>query len=137
MRTLALLFALVALGCTSSYEVFEIPYSYLDQPEYERVEVRFRNTFRYDVCLVPEFWPNKAGAIDQARGLVFLVIDGKRFSIRNINTGYCPGCFIRVAPGEEVVAYIPYTDFDLPKELYSLKKTLVFSPKGERCSGRR
>lgn len=134
MRKLLLLLALVTMGCVATSTLSRIPYEYVDHPASRRIELRYRNLKRFPVCLLPEFWPNEGGAIDQARGRVFLIVDGKRFSIKDINTGYCPGCAIRVESGQEVVSYIPYRFFDLPEELYDRRKELVFSPQGDRCS---
>jgi hypothetical protein len=105
----------------------DIDYDYFDRPEKQRVEIRFRNPFPYEVCLDDDIWPNETGALNQAADWVFLVVDGKKFSIRNINTGYCPnGCSTRVPAGEEIVSFIPYTDFDLPEDLYEKPKKLIF-----------
>jgi len=128
------LLAAVSVGCHSTARPFEIHYTFTDHPNEHRIGVKFVNDRPYDVCLSPEFWPNRAGKIDQASDEVYLIIEGRRFPIVEFNTGYCPStCDTRVAPGEEVQSYIPYRDFGVPENLSASSKELEFSPLAYKC----
>ncbi len=37
--------------------------------------------------------------------------DGRRFSIREENTGYCPDCQIRIPARSSITATLPYAQF--------------------------
>ena len=134
MRCFCLAIALLLSGCAGARGLNPIEYRFLDVPEERRIEVVFHNYLGYTVCLSPDTWPNQAGKIDQASEYVFLMIDGRRFPIEDFNTGYCPGCWLQVSPGETVTASIPYSDFGVPKDLENLEKDLVLSPVACRCS---
>jgi hypothetical protein len=131
-----LLSALLGVACTSTGRLFPIGYDFVDLPGERRIEIRYRNQFVYAVCLLPEFWPNKAGKIDHASGEVFLVIAGRHFQIEEFNTGYCPDCPLRVEPGKEVRARIEYEAFAVPESLAGEEKRLQFAPRGYRCDPR-
>jgi len=138
LRLLFLSFALVEVACASSGTLFPIEFGFQDIPEERRVAVTYSNTLEHTVCLLPEFWPNQAGKINQASGLVFLVVGEERFDIENFNTGYCPtGCALRVGPGEVVRAFIEYQSFGLPESLVREEKRLEFAPKAFRCKPER
>jgi len=126
-------FALTACA-TAAHSSF-IEYGFFDQPEQQRLELRYRNETKQTMCLAPEHWPNRAGKINQASDVVFLIVGSERFPIQDFNTGYCRGdeCSLRVAPGEEVAAFIPYADFKLPERLWREAKTLEFRPQAYAC----
>lgn len=118
MRMLSsFLVALLGTSCVSTSGLFPIEYAFTDMPEKRRIELRYHNTSEQTVCLLPEFWPNQAGKINQASGEVFLLVGDRRFAIEDFNTGYCPDCRLAVAPGETVRASIGYDAFDLPEAL--------------------
>jgi len=128
------LLAVLSVSCVSSRgSLFPIDFEFIDVPDERRIELRYRNELAYTVCLLPEFWPNKAGKIDQASGQVFLVVGDQRFAIEEFNTGYCPDCSLRVGPGEIVEASIGYDAFSLPESLVTEEKHLEFVPKAYRC----
>jgi len=130
------LISLLGVGCVSSGGLFPIDYEFIDHPNERRVAIRYRNDSTHTVCLLPEFWPNQAGKINQASREVFLVVGKERFAIEEFNTGYCPDCALRVGPGEEVVASIGYNLFGLPESLVEKEKYLEFRPKAYRCGHR-
>ena len=136
VRLILVLVAAMGLGCATSTEIFPIVYEFVDLPEQRRIELSYRNDRGVAVCLTPEFWPNHAGKIDQASDIIFLVVGDHRFPIEEFNTGYCPGCAVRVEPGETVRATIVYESFGVPDALANKEKRLIFTPKASRCDRR-
>jgi hypothetical protein len=121
-------------GCATSSQLFPLSYTYIDQPEQKRIEVRYRNSDPQGRCVLPEHWPNQGGKIDQAGDTVFLVVAGRRFTLEPFNTGYCPGgCATFVAPGQQIVGFISYRDFLLPAELELAAKRLELAARGFSC----
>lgn len=112
-----------------------IPYQYEDSFALKAFRLTYRNDSKKAVCLTPDNWPNVAGKLDQASSRVWVEIDGRngRYVMKDFNTGYCPQCALRVAPGESITGIIPYGEFLIPGELYSAKKTLHFQPQGLSC----
>lgn len=138
MRFYPIFAALFLVSCISTSALIPVQYELIDDPGQARVELRYRNDSDHTMCLLPEHWPNAAGKIHSASDTVFLIVGGQRFPIEEFNTGYCPqGCATRVAPGEEVIAFIPYSDFDLPESFRNKPKELQFSPKAFRCEPQR
>ena len=129
---------LLTLGCASGFhEPDPVPINYRmrDIPVQHRIELIYRNDSTSDVCLSSGNWPNPAGNIDQASGYVFLKVGAMRFPIKEFNEGYCPGgCGVRVSPGEQLLAFIPYSAFGVPEDLVGEEKTLEFSPVGFKCN---
>lgn len=136
-RALVFLATLLTIGCATSGKLFLIEYEFSDKPTQERIELRYTNGLRRTVCLVPEYWPNSAGKIDATPGTFVLVVGQERFPIERFNTGYCPRCATPVAPGETIIATIPYADFHLPPSLVKEAKSLEFVPKGFHCRNKR
>lgn len=125
---------LTTFGCATASQVFPLTYTYNDQPEHRRVEVRYRNTSPQGLCVLPEHWPNQGGKIDQDGDSVFLVVDKRRFPLRPFNTGYCPGgCTTYVPTRHEIVGYISYRDFDLPADMEAADKRLELPAHGFPC----
>lgn len=138
MRCLRILGIVVLLvDCAGATKLLPMHCEVTDIPQEKRIELRYRNPLRETVCLTPDQWPNAAGKIDQAGDYVFVVIDGKRYPMVSFNTGYCPSCVTRVAPGEEVLASLSYDDFGIPDKLVTRPKRLVFSPVAFVCGHRR
>ena len=127
------LVAVMGVGCVTSMSIFPIEYKLVDLPEERRIELSYRNDREDAVCLVPQFWPNQAGKIDNASDEVFLVVGDQRFAIEEFNTGYCPACYLRVEPAETVRATIGYNSFGIPDYLVNEEKRLEFTPMGARC----
>lgn len=133
--------AIVALGlatlsCATASQLLPLDYTYNDQPQQKRIEVRYRNVSPQGLCVLPEHWPNPGGKIDQNGDAVFLVVGGRRFPLEPFNTGYCPGgCATYVAPGQEIVGFIRYRDFGLPADLEVAGKRLELAARGFSCPG--
>ncbi|CAN7451712.1 hypothetical protein LJR164_002955 [Phenylobacterium sp. LjRoot164] len=127
-------FGLATAGCVTTSQLFPLAYTYNDEPEQKRIEVRYRNTTPRGVCLLPEHWPNKGGKIHQDGDTAFLVVEGRRFALEPFNTGYCPnGCATYLAPGQEIGGFLSYRDFGLPADLEVGEKTLEFAALGFYC----
>lgn len=133
-RLLLLSLSAAILGCaTTSYSSF-IEYRMIDQPDEQRLELRYKNDSERAMCLGPEQWPNATGKLNQMGDAVFLVVGNERFPVSDFNTGYCPDdCSQSVAPGEEIVSQISYVDFKLPDRLRFERKTLEFHPQAYPC----
>ena len=115
MRIIIMITVAILAGCATVPILVPIDYRYLDQPDLEGIELKYTNSSRRLMCLSQDQWPSKSGLIDQASDLMFLIVDGNRYQIKDTNMGYCiGGCPTYVAPGEEVKAFIPYSKFDLP-----------------------
>ncbi len=112
---------------------FQIDFELVDLPVEERIEIRYHNDQGQTVCLLPEFWPNKAGKIHQASDRVFLVVENQRFPIADFNTGYCPKCVLKVKPGDTVRASMSYSSFGVPEYLFPKAKQLVLNSKAFVC----
>lgn len=138
MKTLTLILIVTVLSsCTTNTKMVVINYQYTDNTREKSIQLSFINHEKHAVCLSPEDWPNEGHKINHASGELFLIIGDKRFPIQDFNTGYCPkGCEIRVNPGEETFATIPYSEFNLPTSLYGEKKILAFQPIGQKCKMR-
>lgn len=130
---LALLVASTVGGCAKQTEPVRIAYEVADAPAKERLEVSYRNASKTALCLYPTHWPNAGGKIDQASERVALLVEGERLPIEDFNTGFCPGCKLRVEPGETVSAFISYSDFKLPERLADEPKVLQFEPMAFDC----
>lgn len=124
----------VSSCATTSGQLQQLAYDFEDQPDHDRVVVRFRNGGKSGICMLPEHWPNQGGAIDQNGDRVFLHVAGRRFALRGFNTGYCPrGCSTYVAPGREISGFMAYSDFQLPSDLVRYPKQLEFKALGFTC----
>lgn len=127
-------FCLLLAGCAPTAQLMSVTYQFEDDPVREEVRVLFQNTTGRRVCLTPEHWPNAAGWLNQSADRVAIIVDGRRFPIRDWNTGYCPrGCAIEVEPDQQVSASIPYSNFELPDDHKRSEKTLQFAPVASRC----
>lgn len=130
------LLALLTAACATTSQVLPISYKFVDEPLQRQVSVSFTNTTNRLMCLSPENWPNQAGWIDQAEGRVFIEVGASRFSMQDFNTGYCPGCATRVAPGSTLTTTIPYMRFALPDDVVAKPKALSFTPYAVPCERR-
>jgi len=124
-----------AAGCaTTTSQLQPLAYNFEDQPDDSRVMVRYRNAGQSGICVLPEHWPNPGGAIDHDGDRVFLHVGGRRFALRDFNTGYCPeGCATYVGPGREISGFMAYRDFQLPSDLEDYPKRLEFKALGFSC----
>jgi len=127
-------FMLFFIGCatTSSTGVY-IDVSVKDDIENRRFVINFTNEGKIQLCLSPGMWPNSAGKLDYASDRVYILVKDKVFPLLDFNTGYCPGCALRVQSGDSIEGYISYTDFNLPIEYYQSEKKMTFSPVANAC----
>ncbi len=131
MRHFFIVFLLA--GCASNEALFDLDYQWKDEPRERYLLLTFNNNFDKTVCLLPEMWPNDQGKIDAADGSIYLEIEGNRYFLPNFNLGYCPGCVQEVKPSATVTARLNYSDFNIPFEVESRAKHLVFRPKAYLC----
>jgi len=132
MRVFAAAAALAA--CATTFDYVPINWQQFDNPEARRIDLSFRNDGKRAICFTASYWPDAYGKLDSMGGRVFLNVAEERFSIEEFNTGYCPkGCGRRVAPGEIITGFLPYSDFGLPERLVFEPKVLEFSPQGVEC----
>lgn len=130
----------IALLCLSAcasdpiLEAFPITYAVEDAPDQARIYLRYKNETQSPVCLYPTSWPDAHGRIDSAKGRAFVNVSGRKYTSVDFDTGYCPGCALRVQPGAEVVGFLNYSDFSLPHSDYHEKKSVSFAASGTRCS---
>jgi hypothetical protein len=122
------------IGCaTNPIEHVALSWRLVDHPEKSRIELFYRNDTGKTLCLSDDDWPNAEGKLNQMDDVVFLVVGSERFPIAYYEQ-YCPtGCSRRVIPGEEISAFIPYADFQLPERLRYEPKTLEFHPQAYVC----
>lgn len=122
------------VGCaTPSSKGLVIDVTLNDDIENHKFIVSFTNEFSYQLCLSPGMWPNNAGKLDFAKDRVYVNVKGEVFPVKDFNTGYCPGCTLRVQPGESIEGFISYSDFGMPKNLYESEKQLHFAPVATAC----
>ena len=69
------------------------------------------NPSNYDRCITSEGWPTRGGQLHFASKRVYVEDDGRRFPIRDENTGYCPDCQIRIPAKSSITATLPYVEF--------------------------
>lgn len=129
LRAAWLLLAIAA--CATVRAPVSIDYQYADRPGTKRIELMFHNTLATAVCVTPHNWPNSDGMLDSGRAL--LRVGAVTFPYKVFETGYCPGCEKRVAPGEKLAGFLRYEDFGLPENLTHEAKTLEFKPQGRVC----
>lgn len=126
---------LISACATTTGRLFPIEHITTDHPEAEQLEIAFSNDRDEPICLPDGVWPTRSGSINQASEYVALIVDGNRYPIADVNTGYCVGvCHLKVMPGETIHAFIPYRQFSLPNDLYVNEKRLIFSAVGYICS---
>jgi hypothetical protein len=129
-------FVLLFVGCASGTTTIPVNYQLIDIPDEERIELTWRNDTSSTLCLLQEAWPSSGGMVYQGSNRVFLIVDGQRFPMEPSYWGYCSpptACAVRVSPGEEVSASIPYRNFSLPIDLRYHPKTLEFSTIAVSC----
>ena len=128
-----MIYSLVLAACQSTGQTLPIEYTLADNFDNLAFDIAFRNTSGRAICLTPTHWPNSAGKLNQAEGLVAVTIHGQSFPISDFNTGYCPGCRTKVLPGQLVTASIPYSEFQIPNRFHDEQKVLTFNPVGSYC----
>lgn len=109
----------------------KISYELRDSPDEKRLYLTFINDKPKPICMGAENWPSN-GILLNDGNRVFLSVAGQKFSL-NPEQDYCPNCTIKVKPSMKSVAFLKYESFNLPDQLSSAKKELVFEPVGYRC----
>ncbi len=134
MQRLIITFILF-VGCSSvTDQIMIIPVSWHDNPDKKIIEISIHNQMDRAVCTDSQNWPNQAGRIHYASDIVKLVIDSANYKYRDFDTGYCPKCGNkRLPPGSTLNGTLSYDDFDIPKNIYNHKKTLIYELKGWYC----
>ena len=134
MKYISFIMIFLLSGCAVNKTArFRIEYEFIDNPAERRVELHYVNNYERTVCLSLDTWPNSSGAIGFASEHVILRINGTRYHMKEMNTGYCPGCVIKVAPGEKVIGTIPYELFMIPESLVFADKELELIVNGYFC----
>jgi hypothetical protein len=122
------------VGCVSVLTPLTVEYQTKDNPQMRRIDISYRNPYRFQVCLLREYWPDQSGAIESGERLAALRVEERRFPMLNFQFDYClPDCAIRVAPGQEVTGFLAYSSFELPEELYGKPESLNYYPVAYRC----
>ena len=133
---LVLVVTTIALAsCVTSRVLYwPLDYQSFDDLKGAKFMMSFRNVQKNDVCLSDSNWPNSSGNLNQMSDAVWLEVDGRRFPIADINTGYCTeNCAVRVHPGQTVNASLPYENFGLPSNLFKRPKKLHFDAFAFSC----
>ncbi len=105
--------ALVVLPACASRPDLEDrpPFEMGVEPTRSAFLVSLTNPSTYPRCITSESWPTRDGQMHFASERVFVEDDGSHFAIRDENTGYCPGCQIRIAAKSSITASLPYSEF--------------------------
>lgn len=138
MKTI-IFFAIFLAGCvvTQPQSLFKIDYSIADAPQEGRIYIKYKNNTERPTCLDPANWPTNQGEVDAGPDRILLNVAGHGYPLTQFDTGYCPGCSTRVEPGQELVGFMKYADFQLPPGDYDKAKTLSFTPVASYCSRKR
>lgn len=122
---------------TVEHRSIDISYIYTDNPVNERVDIYYKNSTDYQLCISREEWPNEFGNIHYGNAKAALIVNGKlRFNFVDYDMGYCNAaeCNLKLQVNEELKSFLHYADFDLPEELRFETKVLEFKPKAVICS---
>ncbi|HWW11691.1 MAG TPA: hypothetical protein VN018_04175 [Brevundimonas sp.] len=116
MRTTGFLIAaggaLAISACAIRPEIADRPPLELRvEPTGSAFQLSLANPSSYDRCIVQENWPTRGGQLHFASEQVFVEDDGRRFPIRDENTGYCLYCELRIPAGSSITATLPYAEF--------------------------
>jgi hypothetical protein len=120
-------------ACVSFDRRFSIDYEVVDDIKNESIMLYYTNTTEDVLCLSLGQWPNLKGVVDRSPDTVSLHVADQVFRIDYPETGYCAGCTTEAVPGQTVVGRLPYTKFQLPKELYTAPKELAMEVMVTRC----
>jgi hypothetical protein len=131
LKLIGLVLAAFALA-SSGPAPAPLPYQLIDRPEVDGLSLRFENKAKETVC-VREDWPFHSGPNG---GPVVLEVAGRRFPLRPIEWALCEkNCIDRLPTGNARGWNLPYTAFELPKELADAPKTVDASLMSESCKG--
>lgn len=81
------------------------------EPSESAFHLSLTNPSNHARCITSQSWPTRIGQMDFASERVYVEDDGRRFPIRDENTGYCPGCAVRIAARSSITASLPYSEF--------------------------
>lgn len=81
------------------------------EPAGSAFRLSLANPSNHDRCILSDTWPTRGGQLHFASERVYVDDDDRRFPIRDENTGYCPGCQIRVPAASSITAALPYAEF--------------------------
>lgn len=137
---LRILLASLVLSCCASSssataDFLLIEWRMVDNPARKVINLEYTNSLDKSVCMSVGDWPNRFGKVNQMSETTYLMVQQRRFPIRDFNTGYCvgEGCTIRVVSKMTIYAVIPYEEFDLPDELRYERKSLIYPVTGNFC----
>ena len=119
----------------SSLEYVSVKVVSQDDQSADVLTLRYVNNDHRTICFSNDTWPTPTGTMHYAQDSVWLTIFDDRYPIRKFNVGKCLGetCLIKLAPGDEITATIPYTEFELEPGLYDSPKQLTFPLTGWIC----
>ena len=105
--------ALIVLSACASLPVIadRPPLDLSVEPGESAFRLSLANPSGDDRCIASDLWPTRGGQLDFASERVYVEDDGRRFSIRDENTGYCPDCQVRVPANSSITATLPYSEF--------------------------
>lgn len=131
-----IILGLSVAGCVTAqnYSLFNIKYTITDSPNESRIYIKYKNDTGKRICIDPANWPSSHGQIDSGKGRVLLEVSGKIYTTEDFDTGYCPGCFVKVDSGHDLLGFFNYSDFQLPRSDYYKEKVLTFSPTAGQCN---
>jgi hypothetical protein len=127
-------------ACVAAVEhptAFPVEYAVKDVPKEGKIYITYTNITNKDICLSSAEWPNEHGSIDYAKDRIYILSGGKKYSISDMDGGYCiGGCRFSVKSGKELIGVFNYSDFKLPIEVFGNEKSLIFSPMASYCRPR-
>lgn len=136
----ALALFLLTIGCAHqpiSGPLSEDDYrlSYEDERDNHRFRIDLISTSDARICMHEGAWPGRQGMLHFAAEHVYVVVNAHRYPIADHNIGLCvnPPCLVRVPQRGRLTAYIPYSEFDLPEDVYAVEKQLVYRARPVAC----
>lgn len=137
MKRLVFVF-FILVGCsTLQTKSINLPVRWVDHPDKKIIEIFVQNKNLKDktVCIDSQHWPNYAHKVHYAGEIIHLKVEGQTYAYKQMDTGVCyPKCGeIRIPDGDTLHGTLRYDDFNLPENLYSSKKTLVYDLNGTYC----
>ena len=83
----------------------------VEDPDNRRFDLRLVSTTNRPLCVGEHQWPNSLGQLHFARGDVYLIVAGAKYSIKEHNMGYPEGV-LRIPPGGQRTGFISLDEFD-------------------------
>jgi hypothetical protein len=113
-------------------------YTYSDAPSEERIKVNLVSESSRQMCVAMETWPS-SGTVSTNRlntTGIYLITAGIIYAFKDTEDhGECfeGSCVIFINKQDRIDGYLPYADFGLPQNSYSLQKELKFVPQPFWC----